>query len=112
MDIYKIEDMFRGWFIGNFEPTVFKTSEVEVGFKVHKKNEKYEMHYQTQVVEINLLISGKMKMHNKDLVSGDIFILYPYEVSDQEFIEDCEIVCIKIPGITNDKVVVDKKEGI
>lgn len=108
MKVYNIDDMVRGWFIGNFEPSVFNTSDVEVGFKTHKKNEQYEMHYQTKVTEINLLIRGKMIMHDKELKARDIFILYPYEISDQQFLEDCEIVCIKLPGITNDKVVVEK----
>jgi hypothetical protein len=50
-----------------------------------------------------------MIMHGKELNSGDIFIIYPYEISDQQFLEDCEIVCIKLPGIVNDKIVVEKQ---
>jgi hypothetical protein len=49
-----------------------------------------------------------MKMHGKILNPGDIFILYPYEIADPEFITDCEVVCVKVPGITNDKVVVER----
>jgi len=109
MKTYKINDMIRGWFIGNFEPNAFKTSDVEVGFRIHKKDEQYELHYQTKVVEVNLLVHGKMIMHGKELNSGDIFIIYPYEISDQQFLEDCEIVCIKLPGIVNDKIVVEKQ---
>ena len=47
-----------------------------------------------------------MKIQNKLLTSGDIFILEPYEIADPEFIEDCSIVCIKYPGITGDKVII------
>jgi hypothetical protein len=50
-----------------------------------------------------------MKMHDKILQEGDVFILYPYEIADPEFITDCEVVCVKVPGITNDKVVVKKQ---
>jgi hypothetical protein len=81
MKTYKIDDMIRGWFIGNFEPNAFKTSDVEVGFRIHKKDEQYELHYQTKVVEVNLLVHGKMIMHGKELNSGDIFIIYPYEIT-------------------------------
>jgi hypothetical protein len=50
-----------------------------------------------------------MKMQDKIIKGGDIFILYPYEIADPEFIEDCEVVCVKIPGIRGDKVVVNRE---
>jgi len=109
MIIKKIDEMIKGWFVGNFEPTAYKTDVVEVSYKKHKKNEQYEMHYQTQVTEVNLLISGEMIMHGKKITAGDIFIMYPFEISDQQFLEDCEVICIKIPGSVNDKIVVEKR---
>jgi hypothetical protein len=45
-----------------------------------------------------------MKIQDTLLVSGDIFILKPFEIADPEFIEDCEIICVKSKSI-NDKVV-------
>jgi hypothetical protein len=54
------------------------------------------------------MVRGQMKMQDKILLSGDIFIIYPYEIADPEFLTDCEVVCVKVPGITNDKVVVEK----
>lgn len=30
---FDLESMFKGWFIGNFEPSLFKTNDVEVGIK-------------------------------------------------------------------------------
>ena len=29
LDKYNLDDMFKGWFIGNFNPSLFKTNEVE-----------------------------------------------------------------------------------
>jgi hypothetical protein len=46
-----------------------------------------------------------MKIQEKNLVSGDIFILEPMEIADPIFYEDCSIVCFKIPG-GHDKVIV------
>ena len=37
MNIYNIQNYKGGWFIGDFEPTVFKTKDFEVCFKTHKK---------------------------------------------------------------------------
>lgn len=109
MILNRIEKMVGGWFVGNFEPTAYKTDAVEVSYKTHKAGEPYDVHYQTKITEINLLTRGKMLMQNKELVAGDIFIMNPYEIADPIFIEDCEVVCVKIPGITNDKVIVDKR---
>ena len=61
--------------------------------------------------EINFLIRGSMKIQGQLLKSGNIFILEPYEIADPEFIEDCEIICIKSPNITNDKIVVKKVQA-
>jgi len=33
-------DFIRGWFIGNFEPTCFKTSHFEVAILYHAKDDK------------------------------------------------------------------------
>jgi hypothetical protein len=109
MILDRIENMKGGWFVGNFEPTAYKTDAVEVSYKVHKKNEKYDVHYQTKIMEINLLTKGKMIIQDIELNAGDIFIIPPYEIADPVFLEDCEVVCVKIPGIVNDKVIVEKK---
>jgi hypothetical protein len=45
-----------------------------------------------------------MIIQGRELVSGDIFILMPKEIADPIFLEDCEIVCVKAPNITNDKI--------
>ena len=50
------------------------------------------------------MVRGEMILQGKRLVAGDIFTLNPYEIADPEFLEDCEIVCVKLPGITNDKI--------
>jgi quercetin dioxygenase-like cupin family protein len=102
MKILKLKDMSEGWFVGGFEPTAYFTKEFEVNYRVHKAKESWDMHYHPKVTEINLLIKGRMIMQNKTLVSGDIFIIEPWEVSDPVFLEDCEVICIKVPS-ENDK---------
>jgi hypothetical protein len=109
MRLSKLNDTIGGWFVGNFEKAAFQTDACEVSYKYHAKGEVWPVHYQEKIIEVNLMVRGKMKMHDKILVEGDIFILYPYEIADPEFLEDCEVVCVKVPGITNDKVVVVKQ---
>ena len=106
MKIYNISDMKGGWFIGNFKPTAFQSDNAEVSFKLHPKNEKWDTHYHEFLTEINLLIRGKMIIQDKEINEGDIFILEPKEIADPIFLEDCEIVCVKIPRITGGKKII------
>jgi hypothetical protein len=108
MKLSRLEDTVGGWFVGNFDKAAYRTDACEVSYKYHHKGEKWPTHYQEKVIEVNLMVRGQMKMQDKILLSGDIFIIYPYEIADPEFITDCEVVCVKVPGITNDKVVVEK----
>ena len=32
MKVARLEDMVKGWFVGNFEPTLHKTNDVEVAY--------------------------------------------------------------------------------
>lgn len=89
--------MTRGWFVGAFEPSLHQTKDFEVGYRVHEPG-KNDWHYHTQVTEINLLIRGRMIIQGQLLTSGDLFVLEPYEVTDPEFLEPCEIVCVKFPS--------------
>jgi mannose-6-phosphate isomerase-like protein (cupin superfamily) len=105
MKILKLSDMKDGWFVGGFEPTAHDTSDFEVNYRIHPEGQCWETHYHTDITEINLLIRGKMTMQNRELNSGDIFIIEPWEITDPVFLEDCEIICVKTPS-KNDKVVI------
>ena len=108
MKVMKLKDMKQGWFVGNFEPTAMVDKNVEVCYRVHPKGEKWEWHYHKETTEVNLLIKGKMIMQGVELNSGDIFTIHPYEISDQEFLEDCEIICVKTPSKPGDKYIVEE----
>lgn len=95
-----------GWFIGNFDPSVLKVENFEVCYKTHKKDEIWETHYHKIATEINLLIEGEMLIQNKNLKCGDIFCIYPYEISDPKFLTDCKILIVKIPSVPNDKFII------
>lgn len=101
-----METMMGGWFIGNFEPSAYKTDQFEVCYKHHLKGEKWETHYHKEGTEINYLVNGKMIIQNKELNTGDIFILKPYEIADPIFIEDCTVLIVKTPSVSGDKYII------
>ena len=103
MDLYKIEDMFKGWFIGDFEPTLYKTQDVEVGVKVYAAGEYESHHYHKIATEFTVIIDGKVEMNGKSYSSGDIIRIMPNELTDFKAITNTKTVVVKIPGAKNDK---------
>ena len=103
MKTYKLKDMFRGWFIGDFEPSVLRTKGFEVGVLKHKKGEKWPEHYHKDSIEYNVLIEGKEIIQGVELNPGDIFVLDKMEIADPEFLEDCTILVVRVPSLPEDK---------
>jgi hypothetical protein len=110
MQKFRIENFLRGWFIGDFCPSVLKTKDFEVGVLTHYKNENWPEHYQKIATEFNVLISGSLSINNETFIPGDIFIIKPGEIIKPIFNEDCIVVCIKVPSIPNDKHEIKKND--
>ena len=103
MKVFRIDDMFKGWFIGDFEPSVYKTKNFEVGYHKHTKGEPTQNHYHKESIEFNVIIKGKMKINGQVLNKDDIFVFNPYEVSEGEFLEDTELIVVRNASNTEDK---------
>lgn len=103
MNITKLQDYFRGWVIGDFEPSILKTKDFEVGVLTHKKGEIWPAHYHKQSIEYNVLVKGKMIIQERELNSGDVFVFEKGEIADPVFLEDCTVVVVKVPSIPSDK---------
>ena len=102
--VNRIEAMHRGWLIGDFTPSILRTSTFEVAYLHHKKDENWPAHVHFIADEYNVLIRGSMKLNNEELSQGDIFIIKKGMIVKPIFFEDCEILCIKVPSIPSDKI--------
>ena len=109
MKIAKLEDMFKGWFVGNFEPTLLRTNDVEVAVKSYNKGDYEEKHYHKIATELTVIISGRVKLNGIEYGKGDIIVMEPNEATDFECLEDgTQNVVVKIPGANNDKYLCEK----
>jgi quercetin dioxygenase-like cupin family protein len=108
MKLLNLKDMTRGWLIGDFEPSILRTQGFEVGVLTHKKGEEWAEHYHKIATEYNVLIKGKMTLNGILINEGDIFILIPNETALPEFLEDCTVLCVKVPSVIGDKYAVNK----
>ena len=104
MKTAKLEDMIKGWFIGNFEPTLLRTNDVEVAVKSYNKGDYEEKHYHKIATEITVIVSGKVKMSGIEYSKGDIVVMEPNEATDFECLENgTQNVVVKLPGANDDK---------
>jgi quercetin dioxygenase-like cupin family protein len=95
--------MKRGWFIGNFVPSVLKTNRFEVGYRKHRRGESWPAHIHRKTEEINYLVRGEMLVNGMKYTAGEIFVIGKGEAARPEFLEDCELVVVKIPSLPKDK---------
>ncbi len=99
-----LDDMIKGWFIGNFEPSLYKTNDVEIAVKRYKKGDYEEKHFHKIATEYTCIINGRVRMNDAIYNSGDIIVMEPGEATDFECLEDGTVnVVVKMPGINNDK---------
>lgn len=99
-------EIVGGWFIGDFEPSAYRTKDFEVCYKIHPQGEKWPAHKHEESIEINYLIIGKMTINEVYLEAPTIFILEKGEVAKPEFLEDCELIVVRVPSVPGDKIVV------
>lgn len=104
MRIDNLENMIKGWFVGNFDPSVLKTSDVEVAVKKYQKGDSESRHYHKIATEITVIVSGRVKMNDIEYGPGAIITLEPNEATDFIALEDNTVnVVVKYPGANNDK---------
>lgn len=103
MKFAKLDEMIKGWFIGNFEPTLYKTDAVEVGVKRYKAGSRESWHYHKIATEITVIVTGRVEMCGKEFLTGDIIIIEPGEETDFKVIEDTVTTVVKLPGASHDK---------
>lgn len=105
-----LDDMKRGWFIGNFSPSLMKTNDVEVAVKTYKKGAKEPAHCHKIATEYTVVVTGKVKMFGKEWNEGDIIVAEPGDATSFEALSDAVNVVVKIPGANNDKYICEEEQ--
>jgi choline kinase len=100
------ENMVRGWFIGDFLPSILRTQEFEVGFGDHFVNQKWPYHIHDDMEEYNYVLEGSLQLSGIDYHTGDFFMFERGTPAIPSFATHCKIVCIKSPSVRGDKRVI------
>ncbi len=105
MKTAKLNEMVKGWFVGDFEPTLLHSKDVEVAIKYYKKGDNEPKHVHKVGTEITAIVSGEVMMCNKKYGEGDIVLLEPGEPCEFKALTDAVTVVVKTPSVKGDKYV-------
>ena len=105
MRLAKLQDMTKGWFVGDFEPSMLRTQDVEVGIKKYSKGDYEDSHFHKVATEITVILSGCVSMFDQEFKEGDIIIIEPGESTSFEALTNAVTVVVKYPGAINDKYI-------
>jgi hypothetical protein len=101
-----LNNMTKGWFIGNFDPSLFKTNDVEVAVKRYKAGDHEDAHFHKIATEYTVIIEGEVEMNGVRYGKDDIIVMEPGEATDFTAVTDSVNVVVKMPGANNDKYLV------
>ena len=107
MEVFDLNAFVKGWFIGNFSPSLFNTNDVEVAVKKYKQGDYEHAHYHKIATEFTVIISGSVEMNGKTYSENDIVKITPNAVTDFRAVTDAITVVVKMPGANNDKYEAD-----
>lgn len=100
---FRLEDMTRGWFVGDFNPSALKTQNCEVAIRNHPAGDFEETHYHKIATEITVILQGEVEMLGQRWKAGDIIVLKPGTATSFRAFTDTVTVVVKTPGATKDK---------
>jgi mannose-6-phosphate isomerase-like protein (cupin superfamily) len=107
MIVHNLNEMIKGWFVGNFKPSAYETSACEVAVKKYVASDFESRHFHKVADEITVILSGRVRMNGCEYKSGDIIVIKAGESTDFLAIEDTITVVVKTPAASNDKYLAD-----
>ncbi len=103
MKLHKLNEMTRGWFVGDFTPSLYQTQDVEVAIQHFAAGTVEAEHYHAIATEITVIVSGEAEMQGRRVKAGDIVVIEPKEITGFTAITDVTTAVVKLPGAKNDK---------
>lgn len=105
MEQHNLNDFIKGWFIGDFKPTLINNEHFEVAVKRYKAGDYEESHHHKIATEITVIVEGEVEMNGIKYMKDDIITIQPNESTDFKCITDVVTVVIKKPSENNDKYI-------
>jgi quercetin dioxygenase-like cupin family protein len=101
-----IDDFVKGWLMGDFEPSLFKTSNFEIAIQKYSSGVYEKRHIHKIATEWTIIVKGKVVMNSIEYNEGDIITIKPNHSTDFLALTETTTLVIKIPSIKEDKYLV------
>ncbi len=108
---YKLDQFTKGWFVGNFSPTLLPSDAVEVAVKHYRAGEAESAHHHKVATELTLIVSGRVRMSGEEVGAGEIIKIEPGQATDFFPLTDATTVVVKMPCVSGDKYWSDPKNA-
>jgi mannose-6-phosphate isomerase-like protein (cupin superfamily) len=105
LERHRLDRFTKGWFAGNFSPTLIASDAVEVAIKNYKAGESEGSHHHKVATELTAIVSGRVKMSGEEFGAGEIVKIYPNQSTDFTALTDATTVVVKMPCVSGDKYV-------
>jgi hypothetical protein len=105
MKVDSLNNMVKGWFVGDFSPTLIKTRDVEVAVKKYKAGNYEGCHHHEIATELTVVVEGSVRMNGVVYKENDIIVMESGESTDFMALTDCKCVVVKYPGAVDDKYI-------
>jgi quercetin dioxygenase-like cupin family protein len=99
----RLDDMVKGWFVGDFAPAAYRTGACEVAIKRYRRGEAEDMHHHRIATEVTQVVEGRIRMFDQDWGAGDIIVIEPGEATAFEALSDALTIVVKVPSACDDK---------
>jgi anti-sigma factor ChrR (cupin superfamily) len=102
----KLDDFKLGWIIGDFEPAIYKTKDIEVGVKYYEPLVKEPKHLHKIATEYTIILEGRVKVNGIEYSKGDLIKIDKNQISEFETLEKTITLVVKSPSAPGDKYIV------
>jgi quercetin dioxygenase-like cupin family protein len=99
----RLEDMIKGWFVGDFSPAALRTPAAEVAVKRYAAGDAEERHHHKIATEVTVVVEGQVELAGVTYGPGDILVLEPGEATDFRARTAAVTVVVKVPSVAGDK---------
>ncbi len=100
-----VDEFVRGWLVGDFDKSIIRSKDIEVGIKNYKQGDSEQKHLHKIITEYTIVVYGEIVMNDITYKTGDIVTIEPGVWCDFRALTDSSTLVIKTPSITNDKYV-------
>jgi len=108
MRLYELQNFKGGWFIGDFDPSIFRSKDFEVAIKSYSAGTVEPLHVHKVATEFTVIVTGQAQINGETFGPGSIVVLEPNEPAEFKAMTEVTTTVIKFPSAPNDKYILEK----